>query len=94
MALLNVTVSIVGIICIALFLYFLGRIIFNFFPMIKNIRDKKYYVLGPLILMSDSYFLDKGAIHRKSFLKNGGRLLVVAFALIVISVYMSLVSNE
>jgi len=53
MVFLNIIVSIVGIFCICLFLYFLGKMIFNFFPMVKYIRDQKYYYLGPLILLSD-----------------------------------------
>ena len=32
----------------------MGKMLYYFFPMIRHIKNSKYYVLGPLILLSDS----------------------------------------
>jgi len=88
-SIINLIISIVALLGIGCFIFFLGKMVFHFFPMIKNIKNSKYYALGPLILMSDSYFTSSGIIHRKKFLESGKKILFVGIGLIIIGVYIT-----
>jgi len=94
LAILNIIISLVALVCIGLFFYLMGKMTYHFFPMIKYIKDSKYYVLGPLILFSDSYFLNGGVKHRRFFVQYTKRLFIVVIIMILVAVYMSVMKDQ
>ncbi len=86
-SILNLLITALGLICMGYYLWFLGKAIFHFFPMINNIRDSKYYVFGPLILLSDSFFKENGIKHRKAFILNFKHLILTCVLLGGILIY-------
>ena len=85
LAYVNIIVAIFGLVCILFVIYYFGRVVFVFFPMISNIKDKRYfYIYGPLIFLSDSFFLDKGILYRRKFIMNGKKAFIIIVILMII----------
>ena len=88
-AILNIVAAGLVLIGMAAFVFYFIKIVIHFFPLIRAIKDTRYYIFGPIIFFSDHFFLDKGKSHRKEFMRSGKRLLLISILLLIIGIYIS-----
>jgi len=60
----------VGFLLLVVAIFQLGKLLFHFVFMMRNVLDTKYYWYGPLLLLSDRFFSEKGKRHRAGYIRS------------------------